>query len=262
MSDRRGAPDPRTPEPRTPEQIARAADARPVRRRFWSEALALETSSGWGVALDGKPLQTPARAALAIPVRAVAEAMAAEWNGAGEAFDPLAMPITRAVNTAIDRVAPNRAAVAAEVAAYGESDLLCYRAEAPEALVSREAAAWDPWLAWMRETWGAPLVCASGVLHVEQPPTSVARLRALVAGRDAFALTPLHEMVALSGSLVLGLAVAEGALDPAEGWAISRVDETWQAEQWGEDAEAAGAAARKAADFAAAARLAALLKAR
>lgn len=262
MSGGPDAPDAGAPKPRTPEQIARAADARPARKRFWTEALAVETEAGWGVALDGRPLQTPARAALAIPSRAVAEAMAAEWNGAGAVFDPLAMPTTRAVNTAIDRVAPNRAAVAEEIAAYGESDLLCYRAEAPEALAAREAAAWDPWLDWIRETWDAPLVCAAGVLHVAQPPMSVARLRALVGGRDAFALTPLHEMVALSGSLVLGLAVAEGALEAGEAWAISRVDETWQAEQWGEDAEAAEAAARKAADFAAAARLAALLKAR
>ncbi len=231
------------------------------RRRFWTRAEIAPADGGWAVLLDGRPLRTPARAALSAPTRAAAEACAAEWAAQGDTVEPDAMPITRALNSAVDRVRPMRAAVVAEVAGYGAADLLCYRAPSPAALVARQAAAWDPWLDWARARHGAALVCAAGVVHVEQPPASLARLQAAVNAYEPAPLTALHELVALSGSLVLGLAVAEGALPAAQGWALSRLDEAWQAEQWGEDAEAAEAAARKGADFAAAARLMELLRA-
>ncbi len=232
----------------------------PPRRRVWTRAEARPAGAGWTVALDGRTIRTPAGRAFAGPTRAVAEAAAAEWAAQGEAVDPAAMPVTRALNTAIDRIAPHLDAVRAEVAGYGGSDLLCYRAPHPQALAERQAAAWDPWLAWARTRFGAPLVCAAGVMHVAQPAESLARLGAAVAARDAFALAALHDLTALSGSLVLALAVEEGALGWETAWETSRVDEAWQIEQWGEDAEPAAAAARKRADFAAAARLAALLK--
>lgn len=230
-------------------------------RRFWTRAEAVEAAEGWGVALDGREVRTPARAPLLAPTRAAAEAAAAEWAAQGERVDAATMPVTRALNSAIDRVARQRAAVVAEVAGYADTDLLCYRAPGPEALVARQAAAWDPWLGWARQRHGATLICAEGVMHAPQPPEALARLTAAVEARDAFRLTALHELTALAGSLVLGLAAEEGAADAWALWRASRVDEDWQAEQWGEDAEAADAAARKAADFAAAARLAALLRA-
>lgn len=229
-------------------------------RRFWTRAEAAAAPGGWTVRLDDRAVKTPAKNQLVTPHRAVAEACAAEWSVQGERVDPGAMPVTRALNSAIDRVAPQFDEVAASVAAYGESDLLCYRAPGPQALAARQAAAWDPWLAWARARWGATLICAVGVIHVAQPAGGVAALAQAVAARDALSLTALHDLVALSGSLVLGLAVDEGALDAAEAWALSRVDEIWQAEQWGEDAEAAQAAALKAQGFAEAARLAALLR--
>lgn len=230
------------------------------RKRFWREAAVDAAPDGWAVLLDGRPVSTPGRAPLRAPTRALAEAAAAEWAGQGDAVDPRTMPLTRALNSAIDRVAPQIEAVRAEIAGYAETDLLCYRAPHPEALAARQAAAWDPLLAWARRRHGAALVCAAGVMHVAQPPQAVAALAAAVAARDAWRLTALADLVALSGSLVIGLMVEEGALDPAAGWAASRVDETWQIEQWGEDAEAAAAAEAKRADLLAAARLAALLR--
>lgn len=233
------------------------------RKRVWSDAEAAATDDGlWTVLLDGRPLRTPGRAAFAAPVRAVADAAAAEWAAQGDKVDPRSMPVTRAINTACDRVAPQIDAVRAEVAGYGASDLLCYRAPHPAPLAERQAAAWDPWLGWLERRWGARLTCGTGVIHVAQPLESLARLAQAVAPLDAWSLTALHELVALSGSLVLGLAAFEGALEAEQAWAASRVDENWQIEQWGEDAEAALATAQKRADFMQAARFAAMLAGR
>jgi chaperone required for assembly of F1-ATPase len=160
---------------------------------------------------------------------------------------------------AIDRVATAPAPVVEAIAAYGETDLLCYRAEAPDGLCSRQSDAWDPMLDWAARVLDARLVCVAGVMHRPQAPQACAALAAAVAHCDAFRLTALHELVALSGSLVLGLAVLEGAIEPDRAWSLSRIDEDWQAEQWGEDAEAAASAARKRADFLQAARLVDLL---
>jgi len=171
------------------------------------------------------------------------------------------MPLTRAANSALEKVLPQHAAVAQMLAEYGGTDLLCYRAESPEALVARQAAAWDPWLAWARDALGAPLVQARGVMHVPQPQQSLDRLAARVAAEDAFRLTALHDLVTLSGSLILALAVADRALDPAEAWDISRIDETWQEEQWGRDDDAHAMAERRCAAFLSAERLLRLLEA-
>ena len=229
------------------------------RRRFWTRATVGPEPGGFGVALDARPLTTPAGAPLVVPTAALATAIAAEWDALDGAVRPDRLPLTRAANSAIDRVAPGREAVIDAIAAYGASDLLSYRAREPEGLAARQAAGWDPWLVWVARRLGAPLVAVTGVMHEPQPPASLAALRAAVAGRDAFALTALHELVALSGSLVLGLAVADGALDPAEAWDLSRIDEAWQAELWGVDAEAAAAAAARRADFLQARALIALL---
>jgi chaperone required for assembly of F1-ATPase len=231
------------------------------RRRFWTEVAVAPAADGFEVRLDGRPLNTPAQAPLRLPTRALAEAVAAEWRAVEGDLRPEALPFTRAANVALDRVPQTRAAVVAAVAAYGDSDLLCYRAAAPAALRRRQAAAWDPPLAWAAAALGAPLATAEGVIHRPQPPASLAALRASVAAADDFALTALHELVALSGSLVLALAVARGALDPVAAWALARLDETWQAELWGEDAEAAAAAARRRAAFLRAARMLEMLAA-
>lgn len=228
-------------------------------KRFYKTAEPLETAEGWTVALDGKPIRTPAKSRFVAPNGAVAAAAAAEWAAQEGEVRPATMPVTRAVNTAIDRTAGDREAVADIVAAYGGSDLICYRAEEPAGLRARQAEAWDPLLAWAEARFAARLIPTSGVMPIRQPAEGLARLRAAAGAYSPLGLTALHDLVALSGSLVIGLAVAEAHLSPDMGWRLSRVDEAWQEEFWGVDEEAAAAAAVKAADFAAAARLIGLL---
>lgn len=227
------------------------------KKRFWAGASAGDNGA---ILLDGREIRTPAGAPLRAPTHSLAEAAAEEWNAQTGPIDPAKMPLTRALNSAIDRVTPQRFEVVEIVAAYGASDLLCYRADRPETLVGRQAAAWDPLLEWAETRYDASLNLAVGVMHVAQPEASVAALKAAVAAYDAFALTALYDLVALSGSLILGLAVADERLTAANAWTTSRIDEEWQAEQWGGDAEAEGAAAIKFADFEAAARFMTLLK--
>lgn len=228
-------------------------------KRFWTQTLAVETPDGWGVTLDGRPLRTPGKSPLTAPTQALARALADEWDAQTERVDPSKMPLTRSVNTAIDRVGAKHAEVAETIAAYGGSDLLCYRAPHPRALALRQAEAWDPLLDWAHRAHGARLACAEGVMHVAQPPEALARLAAAVAAHDPLRLVALHELTVLSGSLVIALAVSAGEIGAEEGWRRSRVDEDFQAEQWGEDAEAAATAALKRADFLAARRLIDLL---
>jgi chaperone required for assembly of F1-ATPase len=219
------------------------------RKRFWTQASVRPAEGGFAVELDGRPLRTPDRRAVVVPTEALAQGIAAEWDALEGEVRPERLPLTRAVNSAIDQIPTARQAVVEALAAYGDSDLLSYRAEEPEALRMRQAAAWDPWLDWARRELDAPLVAVAGVMPQPQPPASLAALRAVVDRHDAFGLAGLGEIVALSGSLVLGLAVARGAIAPDAAWTLSRLDATWQAEQWGADAEAASAAAQIAADF-------------
>jgi len=230
-----------------------------LRRRFWRTATVRPAPGGFAVDLDDRPLRTPAGRPLVLPTEALARAVAAEWDALGGEIDPHRLPLTRAANSAIDRVAARRDAVIDAIAEYGASDLLCYRADAPAGLAQRQADGWDPWLAWGARTLGAPLVAVAGVMHHRQPAPSLAALRAAVAEHDAFGLAALHELVTLSGSLVLGLAVARGALDAEAAWELSRIDETWQVEHWGLDAEAEAASERRREAFLRAAAMHALL---
>ena len=208
-------------------------------KRFWKETTVAAEGSGWGVRLDGRPVRTPAKAALVVPTRAMAEAVAAEWDAQHGVVKPASMPVTRAANSAIDTVAVQFDAVAGKIAAYGETDLLCYRAEGPGPLADRQAAVWDPLLDWAAETLGARLAVTEGVLPVAQDAGALGRLDAAVRALDPFSLAALHDLVAISGSLVIGLAVARGQISVEDGWTASRIDETWQAEQWGLDEDAA-----------------------
>ncbi|MEI4488039.1 ATP12 family protein [Frigidibacter sp. MR17.14] len=207
-------------------------------KRFWTEARAVALDDGHSVHLDGRPVKTPAKAIFRLPTRAMAEAAAAEWNAQGEMLDPATMPVTRAANSAIDTIGRNRAEVQEMIAAYGGSDLLCYRAEGPAELVARQARDWDPLLDWAATRLGAPLVVTAGVVPVAQPADSLARLDAALDAVSDFELAALHDLVALSGSLVLGLAAAGGAAAPAALWSAARLDEEFQAEVWGRDDEA------------------------
>ena len=220
-----------------------------VARRFWREAVAQETEGGWEVALDGRPVRTPSKAPLIVPTRALAEALSAEWSAVGERIDPLSMPWTRSANSAVEKVKPQRGAVVAALAEYGGTDLLSYRADGPEALAERQRAAWDPLLEWAESRFGGRLAVTEGVMPVAQDASAVAALRAPLEAVDAFALTALHDLVVLPGSLVIGLAAAEGRAPPEELWRLSRIDEEFQAEQWGRDAEAEAASPTKEAAF-------------
>ncbi|MDR9394060.1 MAG: ATP12 family protein [Roseovarius sp.] len=218
-------------------------------KRFWDTAQVTEETSGFGVALDGRPVRTPAKAQLIVPTRALAEAVAAEWDAQQGEIDPNAMPATRAANAAIDKVAHQRDQVAEMIADYGDSDLLCYRADAPAGLVERQAEAWDPLLDWAAMTFGAHLRPVVGVMHHPQNKAALGALSAEVHGMDIFALTAVHDLVSLSGSLIIGLAAVHDVRPVQELWQASRVDETWQAELWGFDEEARDHAARKESDF-------------
>lgn len=211
-------------------------------RRFWTDAGTRPAEGGWEVTLDDKPLLTPGKRRLLLPTEGLAEAVVDEWLAQEDIIAPLTMPLTRAINAAVERVAPRPAAVVAMLAEYGRADLLCYRAEAPRTLALRQAEAWDPLLDWAAELSGTRLATTAGILHVAQPERALAALEARVAALDPFALTALHDLVTLPGSLVLGLAVLAGRIDADEAHRLSRLDEEFQAEQWGRDAEADAAA--------------------
>ena len=218
-------------------------------KRFWKDVRAEACEGGFTVRLDGRAVKTPAKVALVLPTLEMAQALAAEWDAQQGAVRPETMPVTRAANSAIDKIVPQRAEVVAIVAAYGASDLLCYRAVGPEALVARQAAGWDPVLDWAAATMGARLVVTTGVIPVAQPEAAVAVLTARVAALTPFQLAAFHDLVAISGSLILGLAVIDGRLGEDEAWSLSRIDESWQVEQWGEDEEAAQSEAVRHAAF-------------
>ena len=223
-------------------------------KRFWKAVAVEEAEGGFTVKLDGRGVRTPAKAPLAVPSRAFAEAVAAEWEQQVELVDPRSMPATRMANAAIDKVRHQRAEVARMLGDYGDSDLLCYRATQPDALVARQAAVWDPYLDWADAHLGARLVPVAGVMHAPQDANALKRLQAHVDSQTAFELAAFHDLVALTGSLVLGFATIHQIDEPETIWAASRLDEAWQIEQWGEDEEAAEVAEIKKADFLNAAR--------
>jgi chaperone required for assembly of F1-ATPase len=228
-------------------------------RRFWKSAEVVEAKDGFGIALDGRSVKTPARTDLTVPTRVLASAIAAEWSVCGETVDPRAMPLTGLANAAIDRVGPDKASFAAGMARYAESDLTCYRAEGPEALVARQSESWDVLLAWARRRYDVDFTCVSGVMHVPQPKETLRKLGHAVTMLDAFRLAALSPLVTIGGSLVAGLAVLEEMMPAEDAWEAVSLDERWQLEQWGDDREARAALDARRSDFLAAARFLALL---
>lgn len=208
-------------------------------KRFWTDATVEKDGTGFAIRLDGRSVKTPAKTALVVPSRALADAIAKEWQAVEGKIDPNTMPFTRSANAAIDKVSVQFTDVAKMLAAYGGSDLLCYRAESPTALVDRQAAAWDPVLDWAHDVFGARLTTTAGIMPIEQDAKAIETIQKPLFEATVFELTALHDLIALSGSLVLGLAVTQRYLAADAAWALSRVDETWQSEQWGEDEDAA-----------------------
>ena len=232
-------------------------------KRFWSEAAIQPVDSGWGIALDGRPLRLPGGTTLHLPSRPLAEAVAAEWHAAGgEKGAEMTMeevPLTRLVGTAVDRIAPDPEPSAAAIAEYGEADLLCYRAE-DRRLAALQAENWQPLLDWAALHLDAPLNLATGIIHVAQPPESLRALHRAVAAHSPFGLSALGIAVPALGSLALGLALSAGRLDAAEAHRLSVLDETFQERLWGTDEIAAQRRARIAAEVAFAERFLALVR--
>lgn len=208
-------------------------------KRFW-EKTAVEPRDGrFTVTLDGRDVKTPAKAALLLPTEEMAVAIAMEWQAQDEKVDPRTMPCTRSANAAIDKVSVQHTEVANLIAAYGGNDLICYRAEGPEALVGRQAASWDALVDWSATELAAPLQITTGIMPVGQLATTQARFHEAVGALNAFQLTAFHDLTSLSGSLVMAFATIRGRLSPDEAWTAARIDEDWQIEQWGADEEAA-----------------------
>lgn len=218
-------------------------------KRFWKTATTTQTENGFGVLLDGRPVRTPAKTILQVPTEQLAKLIAAEFDAQEGRVDPKTMPVTRTANSAIDKVSLQHREVADMLADYGDSDLLCYRADAPEELVARQSAQWDPLLDWAADTLGVRLAPRVGVIHQAQDPAGLASLRARVHDMNAFELAAFHDLVAISGSLIIGFAARLRAKPAEELWSIARLDEIWQEEQWGVDEEAQEAADFKMAAF-------------
>jgi len=207
-------------------------------KRFYKDVSIAAADGGFAVLLDGKPVKTPTRNGLVLPTEELAQRIAAEWRGQGDTILAPSMPLLRLANTVIDGVAANREAVIDAIARFGENDLLCYRAHQPPDLAARQREGWDPFIAWARQRWSAQMRIAEGLGHVDQAPDTLAALREAMMGYDAFTLGGLHVIASITGSLILGLAVVEGHTTAAHAFEMSRIDEVYQAEKWGEDAEA------------------------
>ncbi len=219
--------------PLDPTEAARR-NMRTLKRRFYDDAAAVEAEGGFALTLDGRPVRTPARRALAVPNRVLAEAIATEWRAQQVLIDPGKMPLTRLANSIIDGVAAASREVAEEVAKYLGSDLVVYRATSPAGLVARQVRHWDPVLAWARGTLGAPFVVGEGVIHVTQPEAAIAAARAAIP-RTPWRLGAVHSITTLTGSALLALAVAAGALGRDAAWTAAHVDEDWNMAFWGRD---------------------------
>ena len=218
-------------------------------KRFWQNVTCTPEADGFAIHLDGRPVRTPAKTLVIVPTQALAQAIAQEWEAQDTKVNPLTMPHTRSANAALDKVAPQRDVVQAMIADYAGTDLLCYRAPGPERLTAEQNDRWNPILAWAKDRFGAALETTSGVMPIAQPTAAQTALTGEMAAMSDFELVGFHDLVSLSGSFVLALAVAKGHITPDEGWALSRLDENWQAAQWGEDEDAAQKAEVKRGEY-------------
>lgn len=227
-------------------------------KRFYKEVAVVPQDGGFAITLDGRPVRTPKRAALLLPTSALAEAVADEWRAQGDKLDPATMPMNGLANAAIDLAMPDPVTFAAPLAAYAESDLLCYRADYDRVYAARQVAAWNPWLAWAEARFGVEFILTEGVMFVAQPPETVAILRAHVEALPPFQLAALAPLVTIGGSLVLALAVLEGEATAEAIWPVTILDELYQEEQWKTDELALAARVVHQRDFLNAARFAGL----
>jgi chaperone required for assembly of F1-ATPase len=229
-------------------------------KRFYRVAAHVPSRSAWQITLDGKPVRTPRRNLLIVDAAPLAEAIVAEWSAQGDKVEPRTMPLTGLSNAAVDHVAADRRAFAASLASYGESDLICYRAEGPDDLVRQQSTVWDPLVRWASHRFGAELSVTSGIAHVAQDRIAIERLAAALEAMNDFQLAALQPLVTISGSLVIALAIADGKISADEAFDAGHLDELYQAEKWGDDAEALAARLGRKIAFNAAARMLTLLR--
>jgi len=234
MNDKTPKPVPRRGSPRSGEDDR----ARQLPKRFYKNAAAVASDAGHAIELDGRPVKTPKRDTLYLPTAALATAVADEWNALGDTIDPARLPLTKIANTAIDGVMGREREVHDDIVRFIGNDLLFYRAEAPEGLVARQSLAWDPVLDWFVDTYDAEFRTTTGVMPIEQNLLTVAKAASALTDENALTLTPLHVMTTLTGSALLAIAHKRGHIGIDEVWNAAHVDEDWQIEHWGEDAEA------------------------
>lgn len=224
----------------------------PLPKRFYTDVAVRQDAAGWCILLDNRVVKTPGKRQLTLPNETLAEAVANEWRAQQTVIDPGTMHLTRIANTALEAVAEKRDEVAADIVAFSGSDLICYRASGPAALVSRQGAAWDPVVQWAAKDLGARFVLAEGVMPVEQPKAALAAVADAVKDLSALPLAGLHVVTTLTGSALLALAVARGRLTPEEAWTAAHLDEDYQIEHWGTDEEATERRTYRAQEMAAA----------
>jgi chaperone required for assembly of F1-ATPase len=217
-----------------------------ARRRFYKS---VAVTGDLGIALDGRVVKTPLKSPLALPTKVLADAVAAEWEAQGEKILPSTMLFTRLANTAIDRVRPDRPRIEGEVIDYANSDLVCYRAETPEALVALHRAAWDPVVDWARVALDAPFVVTVGIVHNPQPDAALNAYRTAVAALNDFELSACYTIMTMTGSALIAMMLARATITPEIAWAAAHVDEDYQIAQWGEDEEAAARRALRQTEF-------------
>jgi len=231
-----------------------------LKKRFWTTTKVETSGAGFGVFLDERPLKTPAKADLVVPSRPLGDAIAAEWDALEDQIDPQKLPFTKLANAAIDNMAEKAGLVVEALTAYAETDLLCYRADSPEGLVARQSQSWDPILDWIRDHHEIFFVSTVGIMPVEQPKKTIEKFEDWLKEMDKFELMAAHDLIMMSGSIVLARAVIEGHLSANEAWEISTVDDLWQEEVWGVDEDASELRAQKGEDFARAVELVQLLR--
>ena len=252
MNDILGERDPSVPQ--TPTRVAEPSRASSLPKRFYDAVSVVREGDAWTVALDARPVRTPGRRPLAAPAEALAETLAEEWRAQDERIDPMTMPLTRLLNPALDGVATAMEEVREDILRFAGSDLVCYRAGDPAGLVRRQRERWDPVLDWAQDRLGARFDLAEGVMFIPQPKAALdAVQRRLECAIRPETLAALHVVTTLTGSALVALALDDAAITPDEAWAAAHVDEDWNIEQWGEDAEALERRAQRRREFDAAA---------
>ena len=220
-----------------------------LKKRFWKNAQVKSVSDGFVIELDGQVIRTPSKALLKVSSQKIAKQIAFEWMAQKEVVDPATMPNTRMANSVIDKIMVNREAVIEMLAEYAGSDLLCYRATTPQGLINQQNKIWNPILDWSKNSLLAPMLTTSGVIHIEQNIKSIGIYQDKLEAMNPYQLAGMHDLITISGSFVISMALISNQLNVSEAWYAATVDERWQENQWGIDDEAAEALEKRRLDF-------------